>query len=254
MPAPQSIIDLVRRFDENREAYRSGKYNEAQLRVEFLNPFFEVLGWDVLNRNGYALDYREVITEDSIAIEGQAKAPDYAFKIGRERKFFVEAKKPSVDIAGDIHPAYQLRRYAWNVHLPLSILTDFEEFAVYDCRSKPNPSDPVATGRTMFLKYTQYIEKWDEIAGIFSREAVLKGSFDKYAIENKGKKGTSEVDDEFLKDIEEWRTLLARNIALRNSQVADEQQLNYAVQMTIDRIIFLRICEDRAIEPETSCR
>lgn len=250
MTAPQSIIDLVQRFDDHREAYRSGKYNEAQLRVEFLNPFFEALGWDMLNLKGYALDYREVVSEDSIDIGGQAKAPDYAFKIGRERKFFVEAKKPSVDIQGDIHPAYQLRRYAWNVHLPLSILTDFEEFAVYDCRSKPNPSDPAATGRTMFLKYTQYVEKWDEIAGIFSRDAVLKGSFDQYALENKGKKGTSEVDDEFLKDIEEWRTKLARNIALRNPQVADEQQLNFAVQMTIDRIIFLRICEDRSIEPE----
>ena len=250
MTAPESIKQLVRRFDENRDAYHSGRYNEAQLRVEFLNPLFEALGWDVYNKKDYALDYREVVTEDSIEIQGQAKAPDYAFKIGRERKFFVEAKKPSVDIAGDIHPAYQLRRYAWNVHLPLSILSDFEEFAVYDCRNRPNPNDSAATGRTMFFKYRDYVEHWDEIAGIFSREAVLKGSFDKYALENKGKKGTTEVDDAFLEDIEAWRTLLARVIALRNPNVADEQQLNYAVQMTIDRIIFLRICEDRGIEPE----
>jgi hypothetical protein len=51
----------------------------------------------------------------------------------------VEAKKPAVDIKYDIYPAFQLRRYAWNKHLPLSILTDFEEFAVYDCRNKPDP-------------------------------------------------------------------------------------------------------------------
>ena len=254
MPAPEIIQRLVKRFSENRAEYRSGKYNEAQLRQEFLDPFFEVLGWDMANKKGYSLDYRQVIYEDSIEIEGVAKAPDYAFRLGGHRKFFVEAKKPAVNIKYEIHPAYQLRRYAWNLHLPLSILTDFEEFAVYDCRNKPNPTDSAATGRTMFFTYDQYIEKWDVIVGIFSPEAIQKGAFEKYAIENKGKRGTTEVDDAFLADIEEWRTLLARNIALRNAQVLDERQLNYAVQMTIDRIIFLRICEDRSIEPEDQLR
>ncbi|MFH1446059.1 MAG: TaqI-like C-terminal specificity domain-containing protein, partial [Chloroflexota bacterium] len=254
MPAPEIIQCLVKRFSENREEYRSGKYNEAQLRQEFLDPFFEALGWDMTNKKGYSLDYREVIHEDSIDIEGVAKAPDYAFRLGGNRKFFVEAKKPAVNIKYEIHPAYQLRRYAWNLHLPLSILTDFEEFAVYDCRNKPNHTDSAATGRTMFFTYDQYIEKWDVIAGIFSPEAIQKGAFEKYAIGNKGKRGTTEVDDAFLADIEEWRTLLARNIALRNAQVLDERQLNYAVQMTIDRIIFLRICEDRSIEPEDQLR
>jgi predicted type IV restriction endonuclease len=250
MPAPEIIRQLVARFEENRDAYRLGRYNETQLRLEFLNPFFEALGWDLYNKKGYAPDYREVVHEDSIDIEGGSKAPDYSFKIGKERKFFVEAKKPAVNIEYDIHPAYQLRRYAWNVHLPLSILTDFEEFAVYDCRDRPNHDDKASTGRTMFLTYKDYVQKWDEIACIFSPEAIQKGSFEKYAIENKGKKGTTEVDDAFLEDIENWRKLLALNIALRNPLVADDRELNFAVQMTIDRIIFLRICEDRGIEPE----
>lgn len=250
MPAPEIIHQLVQKFDENREAYRSGKYNEARLRQEFLDKFFEALGWDVYNKAGVAPEYSDVVIEDSLEIEGAAKAPDYAFKIGRERKFYVEAKKPSVNIQYDIHPAYQLRRYAWNAHLPLSILTDFEELAVYNCKNKPDPSDSAATGRDKFYKYTDYVDKWDEIAAIFSKEAVWKGSFDRFAESSKGKKGTTEVDDAFLKDIEEWRTLLARNIALRNPQVTDERQLNFAVQMTIDRIIFLRICEDKGIEPE----
>ena len=96
------------------------------------------------------------------------------------RKFFVEAKKPSVDIRHDVHPAYQLRHYAWSAKLPLSILTDFEELAVYDCRIKPDKGDRAATARVLYFKYTDYAEHWDEIAGIFSREAILKGSFDKY--------------------------------------------------------------------------
>jgi type I restriction-modification system DNA methylase subunit len=254
MPVPEIIHQLVERFEENRAAYRSGKYNETQLRLEFLDPFFEALGWDMYNKKGYAPDYRDVIHEDSIEIENVAKAPDYAFKIGKERKFFVEAKKPAVNIEFDIHPAYQLRRYAWNVRLPLSILTDFEEFAVYDCRNKPDHRDSAAAGRVLFFTYRQYLEKWDEIAAIFSRQSVLKGSFDQYAAGVKGKKGTLEVDDAFLSEIERWRDLLARNLALRNPAIANEHQLNYAVQMTIDRIIFLRICEDRGIEPEDQLR
>jgi len=202
MPVPEIIHQLVERFEENRAAYRSGKYNETQLRLEFLDPFFEALGWDMYNKKGYAPDYRDVIHEDSIEIENVAKAPDYAFKIGKERKFFVEAKKPAVNIEFDIHPAYQLRRYAWNVRLPLSILTDFEEFAVYDCRNKPDHRDSAAAGRVLFFTYRQYLEKWDEIAAIFSRQSVLKGSFDQYAAGVKGKKNTLEVDDAFLSKIE----------------------------------------------------
>jgi hypothetical protein len=250
MPAPEIIHQLVAKFAENREAYRSDKYKEAQLRQEFIDKFFEALGWDIYNQKGVAPEYSDVIIEDSLEIEGATKAPDYAFKIGRERKFYVEAKKPAVHLEYDIHPAYQLRRYAWNAHLPLSILTDFEEFAVYNCKNKPNPTDSAGTGRDKFYHYTDYIEKWDEIAALFSRDAVWKGAFDRFAETSKGKQGTTEVDDAFLHDIEEWRLLLARNIALRNPQIADEHQLNYAVQMTIDRIIFLRICEDRGIEPE----
>lgn len=76
---------------------------------------------------------------------------------------------------------------------------------------------------------------------------MLKGSFDKYAAITKGKKGTAEVDAAFLNEIESWREMLAKNIALRNPELS-QPALNYAVQQTIDRIIFLRICEDRGIE------
>ena len=165
MPAPEIIHKLVAKFEENREGYRSGKYNEARLRQEFLDPFFEALGWDVYNKGGLAPEYADVAIEDSLEIEGTSKAPDYAFKVGRERKFYVEAKKPKVDIQYDIHPAYQLRRYAWNAHLPLSVLTDFEEFAVYNCKAKPDPKDSAATGRDLFLRYTDYVDTLGRTGG-----------------------------------------------------------------------------------------
>ena len=247
-PAPQAILDLVHRFEEHRDSYHSGRYNETQLRRDFLDPFFKTLGWDIDNGQGYAEAYRDVIHEDAIKIGGVTKAPDYSFRVGGVRKFFVEAKKPSVDIKDQPASAFQLRRYAWSAKLPLSILTDFEELAIYDCRTKPIKTDHSATARIRFFTYKDYPTHWEEISSVFSREAILKGSFDKYAESAKGKRGTQEVDDEFLQEIESWRELLARNIALRNPSIS-QRELNFAVQRTIDRIIFLRISEDRGIEP-----
>jgi len=247
MAVPNRVLELIDLFDRNRDAYRSGKYKETQLRHEFVDPFFMALGWDVNNENGYAEAYKDVIHEDAIKVGGATKAPDYCFRIGGTRKFFLEAKKPSIDIKGDVHPAYQLRRYAWTAKLPLSILTDFEEFAVYDCRVTPVKTDKASAARKQYITYTDYVDQWDEIASIFSRDAVLKGSFDKYVESTKRKKGSAEVDTAFLKDIESWRETLARNIALRNPKLT-QRELNFAVQRTIDRIIFLRICEDRGVE------
>ena len=88
MSAPQEIVDLVGRFERNREAYTSGQYNETQLRREFLDPFFEVLGWDVNNKKGHAEAYKDVIHEDAIKIGGFTKAPDYCFRIGGVTEVF----------------------------------------------------------------------------------------------------------------------------------------------------------------------
>lgn len=247
MKLPETALELIERFDRNRDAYLSGAYNEFQLRKEFLDPLFETLGWDMQNRLGYAEAYKDVIHEDSIKVGGFTKAPDYCFRIGGTRKFFVEAKKPSVNVKDDTSPAFQLRRYAWSAKLPLSILSDFEEFAVYDCRIKPVKTDKASTARILYMTYEQYPEKWDEIASIFARDSILKGSFDRYVETTKGKKGTAEVDAAFLKEIESWRDSLARNLALRNAGLS-QRELNYAVQTLIDRIIFLRMCEDRGIE------
>lgn len=247
MAAPKEIVELVERFESNREAYKSGHYNETQVRREFVDPLFKALGWDIDNEQGFAEAYKDVIHEDAIKVGGTTRAPDYSFRIGGQRKFFLETKKPSVDIKEDIHPAFQLRRYAWTAKLPLSILTDFEEFSVYDCTIKPDKKDMPSKGRILYLTCRDYLEQWDEIAAIFSKNAILKGSFDKYARDKRGKRGTAQVDSAFLEEIAGWREILARNIALRNPEL-DTRDLNYAVQATVNRIVFLRICEDRGIE------
>ena len=198
MPAPQAILTLVENFECNLDAYRDGKYNETQVRRDFIDPLFKALGWDMDNSLGYAEAYRDVIHEDAIKVGISTRAPDYSFRIGGARKFFLEAKKPSVNLKDDIEPAFQLRRYGWSAKLQLSVLTDFEEFAVYDCRAKPDKNDKASKSRLFYCTFHDYAEKWDEIAAIFSKDAVLKGSFDKYASTSKGKRGTSEIDGAFL--------------------------------------------------------
>jgi len=241
------LTRLTDLFERNRKQYNTSAYDEANTRTDFIDKFFELLGWDMGNEQGYSEQYREVVREDKVRINGNVKAPDYAFRIGGVRKFFVEAKKPSVNIKDELEPAFQVRRYGYTAKLPLCILTNFAEFAVYDTRIKPSPSDKPDTARIFCRSYLEYHKYFDFIFNTFSKEAILKGSFDSYIQENKNKKGTSEVDKELLKLIEGWRTDIAKNIALRNPSL-NIYHLNTAVQKIIDRIIFLRIAEDKEME------
>jgi type I restriction-modification system DNA methylase subunit len=246
--AYQKIQDLVTRFEEQFESYKKTEYNETLTRRDFIDPFFKALGWDIDNSVGYAEAYREVIHEERIKIGNASKAPDYTFRLnGGKKLFFVEAKKPSVSIKDDISVSYQIRRYGWNAKLAISIITDFEEFAVYDCTKKPNPTDKTGIARIKYVNFKDYIKEFDYLWNIFSKEQVLKGSFDRYIKSDTVKKGTSTVDREFLASLDSWRTYLATSISLKNKQL-DEDEINYAVQLIIDRLIFLRIAEDRRVE------
>ncbi len=179
---------------------------------------------------------------------GKAKKADYCFQIGKSPVFFVEAKTPSILLKKDPKPAYQLRKYGWNAKVPLGILTDFEEFAIYDCRYEPKITDKADQARVSYLTYQEYETEWNNITALFSRDAVAKGSLDEYVKSLKVKRGILEVDGAFLKEMESWREMLAMNLAIRNPGLT-QREINFAVQRTIDRIIFLRICEDRDIEP-----
>jgi type I restriction-modification system DNA methylase subunit len=245
---PKEIKSLITRYNDFKQVYQKPQYNETQLRREFTDPFFRALGWDIDNNDGLSELYKDVVHEDSIQIRGEnTKIADYSFRIGGKRIFIVETKKPSIRIKEDAKSALQLRRYGWNAGIKLGILTNFEEFAVYNFDKKPNQNDKPHVGRDEYLLFSEYSEKWKFISGTFSKNSVLKGYFDEWADRDKGKHGTATVDKEILNDIETWRKNLAQNIAIRNKTLAQDQ-INYSVQKIIDRILFLRICEDRAIE------
>ena len=240
----QSLIDT---FAANKSYFMSKEFNEAQTRAQFIDPFLECLQWDVKNEKGLRPDYRDVIPEDRIQVGERTKHPDYTLCCCGMRKIYVEAKQPSVDLKQDPEPALQVRRYAYSAKMPVAILTDFQEFAVYDTRIKPSAKDSAGTARIEYFTFDQYAEKFEELYRKFSYEAVSHGDFDTYFESAKDKKGTASVDNDILAMIEDWRTLLAEDIALHNTEI-DEFNLTGSVQKIIDRILFLRICEDKEIE------
>jgi SAM-dependent methyltransferase len=243
----EEITKLCQYFTTNRQAFLAPGVKEAHVRQSLIDPFFEALGWDVRNTSMVAPQYREVVPEDSLEVEGQQKAPDYAFRVGASPKFYAEAKKCDASIDTDPRWAFQLRRYGWSAKVAVSILTDFEELSVYDCTLRPHPGDKASHARILHFGFEEYPGRWRELWDVFSREAVWSGAFDQYAA-SKRKRGTSEVDVEFLKEIEAWREALARNMALRDKDLSPDD-LNAAVQLTIDRVVFLRMGEDRGVEP-----
>ncbi len=241
MAAPQRIKELVEKFTANFKTYHGEDYLEEDLRHDFLNPFFRELGWDMEDKAGKGA-MRDLHYEKTI----KAGAPDYGFYTDRKLRFFVEAKNPSVNVCTNQAAALQLRGYGWSAKVPRCILTDFEELSIYDTTVRPKAADQARVARMggTCIKYTEFVDRWDEIAAIFSREAVMAGSLEKL----EGMHANQTVDKELLVDISRWREMLAKNIANRNE--VSEERLNRIVQDTIGRILFLRICEDRGIAHE----
>ena len=239
MTAPKSIYQLVEKFERNKDQYKHQDYNESQVRAEFVDPLFEALGWNMR-------DSSQVKREGRVSVWGRVKHPDYSFMVGRGTAFYVETKKPSINLRDSAESAVQLRAYGWSGNTEVGILTDFEEFVVYDCRVEPKTGDSANAARVWLMTYEHYIEQWEELVKYFSRDAVQAGEH--RAILESKPRGIFGVDAAFLRDMERWRETLAKDIAKRNPNL-NQRELNLLVQRTIDRIVFLRIAEDRRIEP-----
>lgn len=118
----EQIARLCSYYATNRESFLAEQTKEAHIRQTLIDPFFEELGWDVKNTALAAPQYRDVVAEDRLDVEGQTRAPDYAFRVGPSTRFFVEAKKSSIRIDVDSGPALQLRRYGWSASASVSKL------------------------------------------------------------------------------------------------------------------------------------
>lgn len=242
----QTLID---RYHLHRDEYinRNSLYSETDVREDFINPFFEILGWDVRNERNLSRQFREVIRETRVTVDEQTKRPDYEFKLGPERKFYVEAKRPNVDIINTSSPAFQVRRYGWSANLKISILTNFEYLIIYDTTTQPDQTHAPSHSRLHRFHYTEYVEKVEEIRDLISREAVYSGRFDEYFSAQTVNRPEEAIDLFFLERLNQWRLQLAENIITDRPSV-DSQTINEIVERFILRILFLRMCEDRGIQ------
>jgi len=243
------VAELVKNFQKNEADYLRASYNETQARTEFITPLLAAFGWDVSNAAGAPLTYREVIEEATVEVgeEKQSKRPDYELRVARQRKLFVEAKKPSVPINSSREAAFQTRRYGYSASLPISVLTNFRHLAVYDCLPTPDQADDAHVARRLIVPYDEFEARFDELWPVLSRESVYSGEFDALFAVDAARGGAEQFDDLFLRQVRSWRERLAADIH-RNVPALRPEELTYAVQLFLSRIVFLRICEDRDIE------
>lgn len=243
------VGELVQNFRRNQADYLRVAYNETQARTDFITPLLAAFGWDVHNAAGQPLGLREVIEEATVEVgeERLSKKPDYELRLARQRKLFVEAKKPNVRIDRSRDAAFQTRRYGFSASLPISVLTNFHQLAVYDCRPSPNSADEAHVARILLVGFEEFEARFDELWPLLSREAVYSGDFDGRFAVDVTRHGADQFDDFFLRQVRSWRERLARDIH-QHAPGLSPVELTYAVQLFLSRIVFLRICEDRDIQ------
>jgi type I restriction-modification system DNA methylase subunit len=244
-----TLEKLIRRFESDRFHYLSKSYSEAQARMDFITPFFKALGWDVENEQGLPHHSREVLVE---AAEDTRGRPDYSFRVAGQTKFFVEAKAPSQELDTAKH-IIQAKTYAWNTkQVFLVVLTDFAEFRFYDASIRPDARNP-DEGLLLKLKYTDYIAGLEKLWA-FSKERVLAGSLEAMLPrDRRTQRLRIPVDTAFLDEMTGWREELARNV-YKNHPDFTARQLNEVVQRLLDRIVFIRIAEDRRVIEKNQLR
>jgi hypothetical protein len=257
---------LVESFGNRLAELKGPDYNEAKLRDDFLNPFFRALGWDLENRAGLIQKKREVEIESLTHIGGGRKRADYLFRVDGRDRFVCEAKKPAEELHARY--AFQAKRYAWNKNLFVALLTDFEEIKIYIVGGKPHLDEP-HIGEWKHWNFRQYPLVARELWNLLARDQVAAGSIDA-AIDSLPKKATGTgkarqqwlikpdrtraLDSEFLEFLDETRKELASDLYKNNdhAEILADNKLTEACQRIIDRILFLRICEDRDIDTGTT--
>lgn len=249
MEKKKQVADLVSRFSQDFAYYKSDRYNETLLRSDFLDPLFELLSWDIKNTQGKSTNEREVLLEEPLKANAlsNTKKPDYTFRLFSERKFFLEAKKPHVKIECEDAPAKQVRRYGYTAGLHISVLSNFEYLYIYDTTIPVVEKDNREKGLIKSYHYTEFVEKFDEISSLLGHESVYSGDFDKIWEHIERNVEHKPVDKLFLEQINTWRLSLANEIH-RESPEMPLDQLSDIVQSYINKLLFLRVCEDRNIE------
>jgi adenine-specific DNA-methyltransferase len=265
--AHKIVLDLINDFEININHYLDPGYKEQAVREDFINKFWVALGWDVYHETQKNPFLQEVKIEKAQLQEGSRakKSADYAFYLTpnfKKEVFFVEAKKPSRTLRQNKQDYFQTAKYGWNAGTGVSILTDFEEFVIIDCRYKPD-LDTILTNEIKYYYFNEFkdINIFSKIYWVFSHEAVEAGNLVTYIDKLVKPKGTDKqlrlfgdkylpIDQGFLMYIDKIRYEIALAFH-QNNPLLDNYQLTEATQRTIDRLVFILFLEDKLIETES---
>lgn len=244
---PDAISDLIQRLERRRDVRIPGTAEIMELWEEYIDPTFIALGWD-MRESTITTRYRGAFARHlRVTTRDRATYSSCSFGLDGHPQFLVVLETPPVCVADRAEGCPGLRRYAWNAGIPLLVVTNSEEWAVFDCTRMPELPDNEAEARIATFTFRDCPGRWDWISSIFSREAVTGGSIGDYALKATEKHGSAGVATVLLRDLEKWREILARNIAHRNHMISTDE-LNDAVHQTLCRLIFLRVCKDRGID------
>ncbi len=236
--AKENLSKLIERFERELNAGRIRDYNEEATKISFIQPLLgDVFGWNVKNHD-------EVSAEEKTS-RGRV---DYGLKLEGKIKLFIEAKPPRADLNKYIEQAVG---YGYNrMSVPFVLLTDFEELKLFDVTVEPDTRDPLK-GLKIDLKWDAYLQSFEKL-WLLSKESVIRGELDKLLLE-KPKKGRP-VDKRILDDLRQWREILAKDIFKNNPHLFHsedrEKDANYLKEINqriLDRLIFMRCCEDRGL-------
>lgn len=244
------LKNLVKVYSENLPYYLDTKnnFNEQMTRQQYIDVFLKLLGWDISNPKGLSFREREIVSEE-YSVASSKDRPDYTIRMNGMSKFFVEAKKVSVDISKDHDSAIQARRYGWNAGHDISILTNFQYLAIYVTYEMPVKGEKVSKYRYKLYHYTEYEEKFEEIYKLISRESILNGDFDRWIRKVKPEEATKlSLDNVFLEQLNEWRVLVANDLLSQGYDINSYGDLNESIQTFLNQLVFLRFVEDNKYE------
>jgi hypothetical protein len=231
--AQEKVQQLVEKFRREQVAGVISQYNESETKTGFIEPLLQALGWDTQDRN-------EVGLEEKIS----GGRVDYSLKIKGSPKIYIEAKPPRAKLTKP-ETISQAITYGYNKgFVPWVVLTDFQELRLFDVTIWPDKRN-LEAGLRLDLTYDRFLEKF-EVLWLLSKESVESGLLDRSLFSKKLDRLRRPVDKKILDDMKRWRELLAKNI-YKNHPDMTEASLKENVQRILDRIIFIRSCEDRGL-------
>lgn len=233
--ARERISTLVTRFQRIIDEGKLKNYSERRTKNEFIEPMFEALGWDM--RNEYFED--EVIKEERVL----QKWADYAFRLHGVIRFFVEAKGAKKNLDNTDY-AKQAIAYGFNKGVTWAVLTDFEGLKVFNCEWNERN---IWRNQVFELRFTQYLTEFDRL-WLLSKESFKKEALTGYATTIGKRTPRKSVSELLLKELMTWRGELSKAIKKAHPTKYSQQDIDEFVQRIIDRLIFIRTCEDRKIE------